>query len=191
MLIPSTRASALPTLMGTLPYDLRLPTRNARDVMTHRVLVIEDDPDIAHLVQLHLRDLPCVVDVVQDGPSALDAALARSYDAIVLDIMLPRLDGLAVCQALRQQRIYTPILMLTARSTELDRVVGLELGADDYLTKPFSVPELMARVKAFFRRADAYSPRDAVAHATVLKLDELLSPRPEAETPSSRDGTET
>ncbi len=141
--------------------------------MTHRVLVVEDDPDIAHLVELHLRDLPCDVDVAHDGASALEAALARPYDAIVLDIMLPRMDGLAVCQAIRQQRIYTPILMLTARSTELDRVVGLELGADDYLTKPFSVPELLARVRAFFRRADAYSPRDASPQGAVLTLDEL------------------
>jgi len=142
-------------------------------VMTHRVLVAEDDPDIAHLVALHLRDLPCVVDVVSDGASALEAATARPYDAIVLDIVLPRLDGLAVCQAIRQQRIHAPILMLTARCTEVDRVVGIELGADDYLTKPFSVPELVARVKAFFRRAEAYSPRNTPLRGTVLHVDNL------------------
>jgi len=141
--------------------------------MTHRVLVAEDDPDIAHLVALHLRDLPCTVDVVSDGASALEAATARTYDAIVLDIVLPRLDGLAVCQAIRQQRIHAPILMLTARCTEVDRVVGIELGADDYLTKPFSVPELMARVKAFFRRAEAYSPRNTPLRGTVLHVDNL------------------
>ncbi|MBA2354828.1 MAG: response regulator transcription factor, partial [Acidobacteria bacterium] len=141
--------------------------------MTHRVLVAEDDPDIAHLVALHLRDLPCVVDVVSDGASALEAATARPYDAIVLDIVLPRLDGLAVCQAIRQQRIHAPILMLTARCTEVDRVVGIELGADDYLTKPFSVPELVARVKAFFRRAEAYSPRNTPLRGTVLHVDNL------------------
>jgi DNA-binding response OmpR family regulator len=156
----------------TPPFALRLPPRNTRADVTHRVLVVEDDPDIAHLVELHLRDLPCEVNVAHDGASGLDAAVVRSYDAIVLDIMLPRLDGLAVCRALRQQHIYTPVLMLTARSTELDRVVGLELGADDYLTKPFSVPELLARVKALFRRA-AYSGRDAPLRETVLKLDEL------------------
>ena len=142
-------------------------------MMTHRVLVAEDDPDIAHLVALHLRDLPCVVDVVSDGASALEAATARPYDAIVLDIVLPRLDGLAVCQAIRQQRIHAPILMLTARCTEVDRVVGIELGADDYLTKPFSVPELVARVKAFFRRAEAYSPRNTPLRGTVLHVDNL------------------
>ncbi|MFN2446725.1 MAG: response regulator transcription factor [Vicinamibacterales bacterium] len=141
--------------------------------MTRRVLVVEDDPDIAHLVELHLRDLPCEVDVAHDGAAALDAVLAQAYDAIVLDIMLPYLDGLAVCQAIRQHRIYTPILMLTARSTELDRVVGLELGADDYLTKPFSVLELLARVRAFFRRANTYSPRDEPLRGAVLSLDDL------------------
>jgi DNA-binding response OmpR family regulator len=144
-----------------------------RALMSHRVLVAEDDPDIAHLVELHLRDLPCAVDVVHDGNSALEAALAQPYDAIILDIVLPSADGLTVCRALREQRVYTPILMLTARSTELDRVVGLELGADDYLTKPFSVPELLARVKALFRRADAYSVRDMPLRGTVLTLDEL------------------
>lgn len=142
--------------------------------MAHRVLVAEDDPDIAHLVELHLRDLPCDVEVAYDGAAALAAALARSYDAIVLDVMLPRLDGLAVCQAIRQRRIFTPILMLTARSTELDRVVGLELGADDYMTKPFSVPELLARVRAFFRRADSYSRRDSPPGGTVLTIDALV-----------------
>jgi DNA-binding response OmpR family regulator len=142
--------------------------------MHHRVLVVEDDPDIAHLVELHLRDLPCDVDVARDGAAALDAVRARPYDAIVLDIILPSLDGLAVCKAIRQQRIFTPILMLTARTTELDRVLGLELGADDYLAKPFSVPELLARVKAFFRRAETYSPRDTAPRGVVLTLDELV-----------------
>ncbi len=141
--------------------------------MTHRVLVVEDDPDIAHLIELHLRDLPCDVDMARDGAAALDAVLARAYDAIVLDVVLPHLNGLAVCQAIRQQHIYTPILMLTARSTELDRVLGLELGADDYLTKPFSVPELLARVKAIFRRAEAYATREAPRRGVVLTLDGL------------------
>ena len=151
----------------------RRPATEDRTGMTPRVLVVEDDPDIAHLVELHLRDLPCEVDVVHDGTSALDCGLARSYDAMVLDLMLPRLDGLAVCQAIRQLHIYTPVLMLTARSTEADRVTGLELGADDYLTKPFSVPELVARVKALFRRAGAYSVRDAPPQGTIFRFENL------------------
>ncbi len=142
--------------------------------MNHRVLVVEDDRDIAHLVDLHLRDLSCDVDVFHDGASALESALARPYDAIVLDIMLPRLDGLDLCQAIRQQKIHTPILMLTARSTEVDRVIGLELGADDYLTKPFSIRELQARVKALFRRVDSYSARGPVSQRAVLTVDDLV-----------------
>lgn len=141
--------------------------------MNHRVLVVEDDADIAHLVELHLRDLACEVEVARDGETALQRALGQSYDAIVLDLMLPRLDGLALCQILRQQQVYTPILMLTARSSEVDRVLGLELGGDDYLTKPFSIRELQARVKALFRRAEAYSGRIAAALATVLECEDL------------------
>lgn len=140
-----------------------------------RVLVVEDDPDIAHLVALHLRDLPCDVDIVGDGDAALVKLADTVYDALVLDLMLPGLDGLSLCRMIREQQVYTPILMLTARSTEIDRVVGLELGADDYLTKPFSVPELLARVKALFRRAGAYSAPsvDGSAPRQVLTLDDL------------------
>ncbi|MDQ3467192.1 MAG: response regulator transcription factor [Chloroflexota bacterium] len=141
--------------------------------MNHRVLVVEDDADIAHLVELHLRDVTCDVDVVRDGETGLQRALTQPYDAIVLDLMLPRLDGLALCQTLRQQKVYTPILMLTARSSEVDRVLGLELGGDDYLTKPFSIRELQARVKALFRRAEAYSGRANAAPSTVLEFDDL------------------
>jgi len=151
----------------------RLPELLGRPVMTRRVLIAEDDPDIAHLVALHLRDLPCDVEVVHDGASALDRALERSYDALLLDIMLPSLDGLALCQAIRQRHIHTPVLMLSARSTEVDRVVGLELGADDYLTKPFSVPELLARVKALFRRAEAYASRDQPSNGGGFAIDDL------------------
>ncbi|MEO6239629.1 MAG: response regulator transcription factor [Vicinamibacterales bacterium] len=141
--------------------------------MSRRVLVVEDDADIAHLVALHLRDLACHVDVVHDGALALERVMEQGYDALVLDLMLPHLDGLALCQAVRQQQVYTPVLMLTARSTEVDRVVGLELGADDYLTKPFSVPELLARVKALFRRAEAYSARAIPRTGAILTIDDL------------------
>ena len=161
---------------ASAPYPpARLPLRGpaARSRVAHRVLVVEDDPDIAHLVGLHLRDLACEVEVSHDGAAALARACATHYDAIVLDIMLPTLDGLALCQAVRRQGIHTPILMLTARSTEVDRVLGLELGADDYLTKPFSVPELLARVKALFRRVDAYTARDQAAQP-VLMFDDLV-----------------
>jgi DNA-binding response OmpR family regulator len=123
--------------------------------MTRKVLVVEDNPDIAKLVSLHLKDLGCEVALAADGLRGLAAARARRYDLIILDLMLPGMDGLELCRRLRGETDYTPILMLTAKSSEVDRVVGLEIGADDYLTKPFSISELLARVKAIFRRVDA------------------------------------
>ncbi len=122
--------------------------------MSRHILIIEDNRDIAHLLQLHLRDASYRVDVVEDGIEGLARARAGAYDLIVLDLMLPRLDGLEVCRGLRAAGTQTPILMLTAKSAEVDRVLGLEIGADDYLTKPFSIHELLARVKAIFRRID-------------------------------------
>jgi DNA-binding response OmpR family regulator len=121
--------------------------------MRDRVLVVEDESEIAELVALHLRDAGCDVEVAGDGETALRrAAEPSAFDLVVLDLRLPGLDGLEVCRRLRAGGSYTPILMLTARSDEMDRVVGLEVGADDYLTKPFSVRELVARVKAILRR---------------------------------------
>ena len=122
--------------------------------MTRRVLVVEDDPDIGRLVTLQLAELDCESRLIADGVAGLAEAEAGNYDLLILDLMLPRMDGLQICKRLRTQPRYTPILMLTAKSAELDRVLGLELGADDYLTKPFSMLELAARVKAVFRRAD-------------------------------------
>jgi DNA-binding response OmpR family regulator len=123
--------------------------------MTHNVLVIEDQEDIGELVKLHLKDIDCRVKLAFDGLAGLAEAQAKSYDLIILDVMLPGIDGLDICKRLRAKSNYTPILMLTSKSSELDRVLGLELGADDYLTKPFSVIELTARVKAIFRRVSA------------------------------------
>ena len=117
-----------------------------------RVLVVEDDRDIAHLVGLNLRDDGHDVDVFHDGADGLDAAVSETYDLMVLDLMLPSIDGLELCRRIRDREPYTLVLMLTAKSSELDRVVGLEMGADDYLTKPFSIRELQARVKALLRR---------------------------------------
>jgi DNA-binding response OmpR family regulator len=122
-----------------------------------RILVIEDDPDICHLLEIHLLDNAFQVDVVNNGIDGLNRASNHPYDLIVLDLMLPGMDGLEICRRLRHQSITTPILMLTAKSSELDRVLGLELGADDYLTKPFSILELQARVKAILRRVNTIS----------------------------------
>ncbi len=121
------------------------------------ILIVEDDRDIAHLVQLHLHDMGCSVELVHDGTEGLQRALSHTYDLVILDLTLPGLDGLAICRRLRAGPNYTPILMLTARSSELERVLGLEVGADDYLAKPFSIRELLARVKALFRRVAALS----------------------------------
>ena len=119
-----------------------------------RILVVEDQQDIADLIAMHLRDLGHQVDCVEDGIRGFEAARDGRYDLVVLDVMLPGRDGLDVLRSLRMERVDTPVLMLTARSTEIDRVLGLELGADDYLTKPFSIPELQARVKAILRRLE-------------------------------------
>ncbi len=117
-----------------------------------RVLVVEDDKAISDLLEIHLRDLECTIAKAYDGEKGLDLALNDNFDLIVLDIMLPKLDGLEVCKEVRKQSIYTPILMLTSKSEEFDKVLGLEIGADDYLTKPFGIREFIARVKAIFRR---------------------------------------
>jgi DNA-binding response OmpR family regulator len=143
--------------------------------MSRNVLVIEDDNDIAQLVRVQLAGVSCDTTVVNDGRAGLAEALARPYDLVVLDLMLPGVDGLEICRRLRAERRYTPILMLTARSTELDRVLGLEMGADDYLTKPFSVLELVARVKAIFRLVDMLASPSSGGPVTIeskdLKID--------------------
>ncbi len=123
--------------------------------MPRKILVVEDDHNIAELVALHLRDEGYEVEVQHNGKDGLTTALNGQHDLIILDLMLPGNDGLSICRVLRSEACYIPILMLTAKSSELDRVLGLEMGADDYLTKPFSIRELVARVKALFRRIEA------------------------------------
>ncbi|MHB1286971.1 MAG: response regulator transcription factor [Leptospirales bacterium] len=125
--------------------------------MSRSVLVIEDNKDIAHLLELHLKDIGCKVFLVFDGAEGCSKAIEKSYDLVILDLILPGMDGIEICKRLRGKPDYVPILMLTALSTDLDRVLGLEIGADDYLTKPFNIRELTARVKALFRRVDAMS----------------------------------
>ena len=140
----------------------------------NRVLVIEDELDIAKLVQLHLQDLPCEVNLAFDGIAGLAEAEANPYELIILDLKLPGLDGLEVCKRLRARGRYTPILMLTSKSSELDRVLGLEMGADDYLTKPFSVMELTARVKALFRRVEMLGKKEEADEARVIQAREMV-----------------
>ncbi|MEO5734733.1 MAG: response regulator transcription factor [Rubrivivax sp.] len=142
-------------------------------MMSH-ILVAEDQADIRDLIVLNLQSTGYEVQAVADGQAALEHETERASDLLILDRMMPRLDGLEVCKALRQRGHATPILMLTAKSTELDRVLGLELGADDYLTKPFSMAELLARVKALLRRAELLrNAQAAPASAAVVRNGEL------------------
>lgn len=119
-----------------------------------RVLVIEDDTDIIELISLHLTDLDCAVEKQINGLDGFNAAQESSFDLIILDLMLPGMDGIAICQKLRALDNITPVLMLTAKAEEFDKVLGLESGADDYLTKPFGIREFIARVKAILRRQE-------------------------------------
>ena len=127
-----------------------------------KILVIEDNPDIANLVMVNLRGKNMQAEHAADGKTGLEMALSGDYHLVILDLMLPGIDGMDVCRLMRSEKNYTPVLMLTAKTSELDRVLGLEAGADDYLIKPFSVPELVARVNAIFRRSEQYRS-DAVS----------------------------
>jgi two-component system, OmpR family, response regulator len=134
-----------------------------------RVLVVEDEPKMATLVSRGLREEGHAADVAARGEDALWMANAARYDAIVLDVMLPGLDGFATCRQLREQGVWTPVLMLTARDAVRARVDGLDAGADDYLLKPFSFAELLARLRALVRRAPAERP--TLLEAGDLRLD--------------------
>lgn len=128
--------------------------------MNKKVLIVEDDKDISELLEIHLKDLYCEVSIESNGQKGYTLAKTEPFDLIILDINLPDKNGLDICRDLRSQKIKTPILMLTARSEEIDKILGLETGADDYLTKPFSVREFIARVKAIFRRVEMISSTD-------------------------------
>lgn len=119
-----------------------------------RVLVVDDEPSIVTLLTFNLEKEGYQVISATDGQKGLDLALEETFDFIILDVMLPSIDGMAITQKLRQEKIDTPILMLTAKDEQVDRIIGLEIGADDYLTKPFSPREVLARMKAIFRRIE-------------------------------------
>ena len=119
-----------------------------------KALIIEDDQDIADLISIHLSDMEFDVDTSFDGKGGLLKALNNVYKIIILDVRLPGIDGFEICKKLRLEKNQTPILMVTSKSEEIDKIIGLEIGADDYLTKPFSIRELLARVKALLRRSE-------------------------------------
>lgn len=138
-----------------------------------RILIVEDDVDIANVLSLHLRDERYEVVHSADGNEGLRLLEQGGWDALILDLMLPGVDGLEICRRARAMTRYTPIIITSARSSEVHRILGLELGADDYLAKPFSVLELVARVKALLRRVDALA-KDARIEGGSLRLAGLL-----------------
>lgn len=132
-----------------------------------RILIVEDQEEIAEILKLHLSDLGAEVIHAGDGNEGLKASMEEKWDMIILDIQLPGPSGLEICRKLRKEQSYVPVLLLTSRSTELDRVLGLDLGADDYITKPFSVMELIARIKAVFRREAALKEKNIITKEVI------------------------
>ena len=142
------------------------------DSTEKQILIVEDNNDLAELITIHLSDLGFSVDHRDNGIDGLDAALTGDYELVILDIMMPGKDGFEVCKGIREQDKRLPILMLTAKAEEIDKVMGLEFGADDYLTKPFSIRELTARVKAILRRVEVDTQDTGTAHEELI-FDEL------------------
>jgi heavy metal response regulator len=132
-----------------------------------RILVVEDEKKVASFIKRGLEAAHYSVEVEHDGETALKRLLKEEYDLVILDVMLPKLDGLSVMKEIRERRINIPVLLLTARVTVADKVMGLDLGADDYLTKPFAFEELLARVRALLRRGTAAPAMLAIANLTV------------------------
>src|SRR5438128_1011882 len=144
--------------------------------MPTRILVVEDDQDIAQLVARYLEKAGFAADVVSSGREALTAIAARAPDLLILDRMLPHVDGLEICRAVRSnaKTAAMPIIMLTARAEESDRIVGLELGADDYVAKPFSPSELVARVRALLRRTQRAAPAPTPAPGATMTYGPIV-----------------
>jgi two-component system alkaline phosphatase synthesis response regulator PhoP len=139
-----------------------------------RVLIIEDDREISDLVSIHLKDMDLDVSQSYDGKDGLLKAMNEKFDLIILDIRLPYLDGLELCKRLRMEKIQSLVLILTSKSEEIDKVLGLEIGADDYLTKPFSIRELVARVKALLRRREMFmTSQETEVEDKELKIGDL------------------
>src|SRR3984957_8722287 len=135
-----------------------------------RILLVEDEPGLVMTLCDRLRSEGYQVESAADGATGLEQASTTAFDLIILDIMLPRKNGLDVCRDLRQRGVTTPILMLTARGQTVDKVVGLKIGADDYLTKPFEMMELLARVEVLLRRAPPYSSPASAASGDVYQF---------------------
>lgn len=145
-----------------------------------KVLIVDDEPSITTLLSFNLTKEGYAVETAEDGKTAMEMILQEDFDFIILDLMLPKMDGMDICRRTRQEKIDTPILMLTAKDNEIEKIIGLELGADDYMTKPFSPRELIARMKAIFRRSekeieeqkeDAFSENEKILVVGDLRID--------------------
>ncbi|QXP84183.1 response regulator transcription factor [Methylococcus sp. ANG] len=143
---------------------------------TKHILVVEDDPDIAGLLDLTLRDEGFDVQVAANGAEAMALIGRTRFDLLLLDVMLPGMNGLDICRKVREGSDYTPIVILSSRSAESQRIVGLELGADDYVTKPFSVLELVSRIRALFRRVEALSRSEPARNERLVSGGLVLDP---------------
>ena len=140
-----------------------------------KVLIIEDDREISDLISIHLKDMELEVSQSYDGKEGLLKAVNEHFDLIILDLRLPYLDGLEICKQIRMKKVQSLVLILTSKSEEIDKVLGLEIGADDYLTKPFSIRELVARVKALLRRREMIlTSQDTEVEDRELKIGDLM-----------------
>jgi two-component system alkaline phosphatase synthesis response regulator PhoP len=138
-----------------------------------KVLIIEDDVNIINLLEIHLNDLNCEVFSATNGRDGLDKALRRQFDLIILDIMIPFMNGMEVCRRLREHKQTIPIIILSAKSEEIDKVLGLETGADDYMTKPFGIREFIARVNVIFRRREFGLPSAIENKRQLIQFGDL------------------
>jgi two-component system alkaline phosphatase synthesis response regulator PhoP len=140
-----------------------------------KVLIIEDDREISDLISIHLKDMELEVSQSYDGKEGLLKAVNDHFDLIILDLRLPYLDGLEICKKIRMKKVQSLVLILTSKSEEIDKVLGLEIGADDYLTKPFSIRELVARVKALLRRREMIlTSQDTEVEDRELRIGDLM-----------------
>ncbi len=144
--------------------------------MAQSILIVEDDHDIADLIRLNTMEITPEVTVVHDGEAAQSAYSQQNFDLVLLDVMLPGISGFDVCRDIRQRNPQQSILMLTSKTSETDRVLGLELGADDYMTKPFSIRELQARIRAQLRKANAFTEKTSPKQNTLCFGELMIDP---------------
>lgn len=140
------------------------------------ILLVEDDPEIVKLLQLHYKEPNYLLTATDSGSIGLEKALSGNFDLIILDLTLPDIDGMEICKGIRDHKVSSAILMLTSKSEEIDKVLALELGADDYVTKPFGIRELMARSKALIRRAEQV-PQNVPEQAKEISIKDLVIDR--------------